>query len=435
MRVEVAPTRDDRVVAYGVLAAIGIVAGVIGGRPEPMAAAAAFAAAIVIGLRCVDPVAFESSVILPATRCLEGDTIDARIDVVCPPQCSVELGILDTSPGLVPADGTWTWHVDADDIERTVSLRLRIQTASWGQHHLGHLHARATTPGGFVAWETMLARLPTVDVLPRAPRLQQLLAPAATQVSAGAHLARRVTGTGSEFADIRAYQPGDRLRDLNWRATSRRGEPQVNRHHPERAGDVVIVLDTLPDTIRGQSAVGDEVLTAAGRAAWALTRAHLAAQDRVGLFVLGRFMMWLPPAGGRRAQYRLLERLLQARNTEARSGTYVGRDHLRKEIPPSALVLAISSLARDHSLDAVAALRAHGRNVAVLAIDSSNVLSAVEVEPPVARLAELVFDERVARLRRRGIAVVVWRPGDDLDRAIRRLRDLSVRHRRAGTRR
>jgi uncharacterized protein (DUF58 family) len=209
----------------------------------------------------------------------------------------------------------------------------------------------------------------------------------------------------------------------------------VNRHHPERAGDVVIVLDTLPDTIRGQSAVGDEVLTAAGRAAWALTRAHLAAQDRVGLFVLGRFMMWLPPAGGRRAQYRLLERLLQARNTEARSGTYVGRDHLRKEIPPSALVLAISSLARDHSLDAVAALRAHGRNVAVLAIDSSNVLSAVEVEPPVARLAELVFDERVARLRRRGIAVVVWRPGDDLDRAIRRLRDLSVRHRRAGTRR
>lgn len=436
MRVEVAPTRDDRLVAFGLLAGVGILAAVIGGRPEPMAAAAAFVAAIVIGTRRTEAVAFASTIELPSTRCLEGDTLEGRLDIECPAGCSIEIGIFDTSPGLAPAGNErFVWHHIADTADAAdgvISIPLRIATSSWGQHHLGHVHARATVPGGFVVWEATLGRLPVVDVLPRTPRLDQLLAPAATQVTAGAHLARRITSTGSEFADIRDYQPGDRLRDLNWRATSRRGQPQVNRHHPERAGDVVIVLDTLPDTVRGQSVVGDEVLSAVGRAAWALVRAHLAAQDRVGLFVVGRHMTWVPPRGGRRAQYRLLERLLRARNSEARAASFVGRDRLRNEIPPSALVVAISSLARDHSLDAVAALRAHGRNVAVLAIDSSPVMSSIDLDPPVARLAELMFDERIARLRRRGIPVVVWRPGDDLDRSIRRLRDLGMRHRRRG---
>ena len=118
------------------------------------------------------------------------------------------------------------------------------------------------------------------------------------------------------------------MRDLNWRATLRRGEPHVNRRHPERSGDVVIVLDAFPDSLRGQTEIGEDVILRAGRAAWAIAREHLAANDRVGFVAEGANPVWLPPGAGRRARYALLQALARRvqhvdRRANARSGRSV----------------------------------------------------------------------------------------------------------------
>ena len=73
-----------------------------------------------------------------------------------------------------------------------------------------------------------------------------MLAPLETQVFVGNQVSR-ARGDGIEFADIREWAPGDRVRSINWRASARRGELWVNQQHPERNTDVVLFLDTFTD--------------------------------------------------------------------------------------------------------------------------------------------------------------------------------------------
>ena len=59
----------------------------------------------------------------------------------------------------------------------------------------------------------------------------------------GAHLTRHV-GPGVEYADIRAYVPGDQLRAVNWPVSARRGQLHVTERLTDRAADVVVLIDT-----------------------------------------------------------------------------------------------------------------------------------------------------------------------------------------------
>jgi uncharacterized protein (DUF58 family) len=53
-------------------------------------------------------------------------------------------------------------------------------------------------------------------------------------------------GEGTELAQIRPYQAGDDIRQLDWSVTARTGEPHVRVHQAERALITWLVLDTSP---------------------------------------------------------------------------------------------------------------------------------------------------------------------------------------------
>jgi uncharacterized protein (DUF58 family) len=50
-------------------------------------------------------------------------------------------------------------------------------------------------------------------------------------------------GAGTELAQIRAYREGDDVRQIDWNATARTGEPQVRVHVAERSVTTWLVLD------------------------------------------------------------------------------------------------------------------------------------------------------------------------------------------------
>lgn len=54
--------------------------------------------------------------------------------------------------------------------------------------------------------------------------------------------ASRAGGRGGDFHDLREYVPGDDLRDLDWKATARRGEPLVRRYVAERKHTVMFLI-------------------------------------------------------------------------------------------------------------------------------------------------------------------------------------------------
>jgi uncharacterized protein (DUF58 family) len=107
-------------------------------------------------------------------------------------------------------------------------------------------------------------------------------------------------GTGTELAQLREYQPGDDVRQLDAAASARTGTPHVRLQVPERLMTAWIVLDVSPSMAFGtgerlKSDVAAGVATVLGRLA-------VRRGGRAGLILCGGASeVLLPPHGGRRA--------------------------------------------------------------------------------------------------------------------------------------
>jgi uncharacterized protein (DUF58 family) len=177
-----------------------------------------------------------------------------------------------------------------------------------------------------------------------------------------------VRGAGTDFAELRPYQPGDRLRDLSWATSARLGTPWVTVHRPERTGTVLLLLDAFAG--EGEN---PEAVARAARAAWAVASVHLRAQDRVGLLARGRTTAWLPPQGGRRARWLLLDELLSV-GAAQETPWLAWRLRTRVAVPADALVVGVTAL---RSRDFVRELLHHrraGHTTAALVIDTADLL-------------------------------------------------------------
>ncbi|RYG23637.1 DUF58 domain-containing protein, partial [bacterium] len=108
----------------------------------------------------------------------------------------------------------------------------------------------------------------------------------------------RQRGEGTEFESLRHYTEGDDVRNVDWKATARRGEPIVRRHEAERNQAVIVVLDLG----RAMLAETDGVvkLDRALDALLMLGQAAALSGDQIGLLAYDDAVrLWVPPAKGR----------------------------------------------------------------------------------------------------------------------------------------
>jgi uncharacterized protein (DUF58 family) len=411
VRFTVPPRRDERFATYLAVAGVATVLGMVGDGLRLAVVAVPFAVVAALGVRRRDPAPVAVRVTIATDRCLEGDTLDGVVEVTAPARYDVELAIDAPDDSIGPIDDeSWAWRIPAS-VPRPVGVPIAIRAHRWGEHRLGPLRIRLVDPGSMYHREIVADDLPSVTVLPRSGRSEALVALPSARAHAGAHRAHRSAADGYEFSEVRPYQAGDRMRDLNWAATLRRDEPHVNRRTPELSGDLVILLDSFPDALRRHSVVARDAITWSGRAAWAIATAHLRTNDRVGMAIEGSRLRWMSPRAGRRAQLDIFRLLLAfAASTADRSDPGAAPD--RVHMPPGALVLAITPLARRHTIDRLVALRAAGHRVDVIAVDVGPLLDERLPSLPseVSRLRRLGFEERVAAMRRHGIPTRVVVP-------------------------
>lgn len=420
---------DERVLLYSVIAAAAIMAGVYDGGLRLFLIGVPFVIALTVGGRNVAPAAVAVSVTAESDRCVEGDVVGCRIDVNAPADYDIEIMVSPATDSIVPVDGQpWAWSIPIG-VERPVGLPMELLAERWGRHVPGTVEIRLTQPGSLFERRSEVLALPAITVLPAARRLDQLLRIDRAPANAGAHPTRSVHHGGYDFAEVRDYRPGDRLRDVNWPATARRDHLAVNHRLPERAGDLVIVVDTFPDALRRHSEISRDVISRVGRLAWTVSNSHLRVNDRVGIVVEGSRPVWLAPQAGRRAKYALFAALLDA---TASSADPVRNPSARAhgQIPASATVLAVSPLARSRTIESLISIRARGHRVQVIAIDIADDLRVRSPKLPaeIGRVRNLVFTERVATLRRHGISVVLCAGDDDGIAALRTLTRLPTRH-------
>ena len=108
----------------------------------------------------------------------------------------------------------------------------------------------------------------------------------------------RLYGRGMDYAESRAYQPGDDVRRLDWRLTARSGRLHTKLFQEEREGQLLILLDQHP-SMRFGTRVRFKSVQAARAAALAAWHA-VKAGERVGLMVFGESNHLQRPRGGLR---------------------------------------------------------------------------------------------------------------------------------------
>jgi uncharacterized protein (DUF58 family) len=420
------PTVDPRLLVYLVVGFGALVASVVVGRYELVATAVPFMGLAAVGLSGRRPPQVEAEVRLVSERVLEGDDVEGEVVVSWDGEAELDL-VLVSMRGVVPLDPMPApgWSLPAG--EGPAVLPFRVRARVWGRHDLGQLWLRSRRPGGMFTWERQVATGPDLRVLPAPLRLNRLLHPAEPRTVAGAHLSR-LRGSGTDFADLRPYQPGDRLRDLSWATSARTGEPWVTVHHPERTGTVLLLLDAF----FAKDEASTEGLARAARAAWAVASAHLRVQDQVGLLAVGRTAAWLPPRGGRRARWMLLDELLAV--GAAAEDWRRRRWRTRSVVPADALVVGITSLRSPGFPQDLLHHRRSGRTTVALVIDNGDLLPTPRdaADAAAQRIWQLDLQMRRYDLERSGIPTAVVRGEGGVGAAVSLVRKATARRAATG---
>jgi uncharacterized protein (DUF58 family) len=402
--------------AYAALAGTGLLAALVLGRPELAALAAPFALVLAAGLSLAEPPRVRAWLELDRERQVEGEEVTAHLELAAEsavPGLELLLHLPEGFESLGP--NPQRRHLGWDE---RPELELPIRCSHWGAYRVGELLLRVQDRFGLLAFEQKLDLRRPLKVYPRGEDLERLLRPLETQTFAGTQTPRS-RGEGIEFADLRPFVPGDRVRRVNWRATARRGEPWVNETHPERNADVVIFLDTFAEARLGASGTLDLAVEAAG----SLAAHYIREKDRVGLVAFGGVLNWLTVSSGVVQLYRVLDSLLDAEIFLSYAWKNLGVLPVRT-LPPHALVLALSPLLDERSLRALADLRARGFDLAVVEVSPAQF-----AEPGTGPLDDLAYrlwllrrDALRSSYLRLGVPVVEWRKGVPLQAALEEVR-------------
>jgi uncharacterized protein (DUF58 family) len=398
-----APARLHRVVSPMALTSVAMVAAsmlaaVVLQRPYLVELGLPFLVVLAVGLLLDGPAEVQATVTLSSERILEDDSTE--IVVVLQgygPGGRVVVELLEPA-GVAYAKETPALREVLLPADGSALVRFRMETPPWGVHRWQPMTVRVPAPLGLVAYEGVVEVDAVLRVLPAAETLERLARASRTGIVAGSRVAA-AKAEGFEFADIRAFVPGDRRRDVNWRATARRGELRVNDRHPERSTDVVLMIDAFPSA----------GLASAVRATVALATAYLGERDRVGLVRFGTTLEWLTPGMGARQLYRIVDVLLEASVLRG-----VAWESLRRlpnqALPSTALVIAVTPLADLYSMSAVTQIAAQGLRVAVVEIAADSVVAPGPA--PADQLAYamwlLELEENRDRFRDRGVPIVAW---------------------------
>ena len=398
---------NPRLVGYAALAALGLVGALVARRPELAIVAAPFALLLISGTRGVADPAVAVELVVASERTME----EADVDAVCTVRANravdrVEV-VLRLPKGIQVVEGGTgrSARLEAGE-ERELPFTLRC--TSWGVYRLGSVDVRARDRLRLVSWEHRYESPHRLKAYPRPLTVRQLLSPLETQALAGSEVAR-AKGDGVEYADIRDFVPGDRVRAINWRASARRQGLVVNERHPERNADVVLFLDSFVDVRSDDRSVLEEAV----RAAAALATRYLERRDRVGLVGFGGVLRWLQPGLGTTQRYRLIETMVET----GVEPTYTWRDVNVipvRVLPPASLVLALTPLVDPRFVNAVQDLRARRFDVVVIEVDPVPLVrpGRSEVERSAYRLWLLEREVLRARLERSGIGIATWGDSD-----------------------
>ena len=214
-----------------------------------------------------------------------------------------------------------------------------------GEYEWQGLQVRQLGAWGLAWQQWRVDAAQTVPVYPDLIGLKALSIKLTLQ-SSGAMRQARKRGIGTEFSELREYNPGDDPRSIDWKATARRNRPLIRVLEPEQEQTIIILLDRgrlMTANIQGFKRFDFGLNATLSLALTAIQRG-----DRVGVGVFDRYLTtWIPPQQGQNHFARILDRVSRIQ-PELLEPDYLGAvTTILKQQSRRALVVIITDIIDD----------------------------------------------------------------------------------------
>lgn len=396
-----------------VLCGLGLVIAVLLRRPDVVVLV--FPLAVVAGWAALTRPQETPSARLRQSQTMmrEGDTTHLGIEVVPVQGQDLVAGSVATSVYVEAHRGRNARVLSTPEPGVSQHASVALRATRWGRRRLGPAVVGGSGAWGAFRWGPVpIAALP-ITVVPQ-PAVFDSSAPApAPRGLIGRHRSTR-PGDGSEFASIRAFQWGDRLKRIHWSRSLRSGTLHVSTTYAEQDTHVAVVLDAHYDLGRsGGVDARPSSLDQSVRAAAAVSEHFLEHGDRVSLRVLSnRSPFIVPPGTGRRHGVRILDTLARVV-----PGPPMDSRMASLRLRPGALVVVVSAMVSPDAATSAAMLV--GAGFSVVMIDTLQDRVQPEDDERIAllawRLRMIERDHEIAAISARGVPVVPWVGPGSLD--------------------
>ena len=189
-------------------------------------------------------------------------------------------------------------------------------------------------------------------------------------------------GRGMEFSEVREYQFGDDVRNIDWNVTSRMGHPYVKKHVEERELTVILLVDFSASGQFGTRRQFKREIEAEVCALLAFSA--IKNSDRVGLIAFtDQIEQFLRPRKGKNHVLRVIREVLYFKPQGRTTDIALALEHMMRTVTKRSVVFVVSDFL---GADFTRPLRVAARKHDVIAV---TVTDPREEELPALGLLEL----------------------------------------------
>jgi len=175
---------------------------------------------------------------------------------------------------------------------------------------------------------------------------------------------RQNKGASREFHQLREYQDGDVLQQIDWKASARQGELISREYREERDQSVILLIDSgrRMRSLDGNLSQFDHCLNAS----LLLSYIALKQGDHVGIQCFGSDDRWLPPVKGQAAMPRVLNHLYDLQTSLAPSDFSQAAQQIMMRQKRRSLVILVTNLRGDDDTELLPAVQMMSKRHVVL---------------------------------------------------------------------
>lgn len=281
---------------------------------------------------------------------------DGEVELVLtnPNRVPIRLSLFDGIPGKSrSSELPWRGRVPG---RREFFVRYTIRMLRRGMLHFSPAHVRLLSPLGFWERHLKLGEDREARVYPNfEPVLRLMLLALQNRENQMGIIKKNIVGVSREFHQLRDYQEGDNLSQIDWKATSKRLAVVSREYQEQRDQTIILMLDCgrRMRSMDGDLPQFDHCLNSM----LLLSYIALRQGDQIGVLGFGASTSWFPPVRGQHSMNTILNHLYDFETQTVPSDYAEAVDICLQRQKRRALVVVLTNLRSEDSRELEPALR------------------------------------------------------------------------------